>query len=65
MAKFAEWGEARAIGAIRHTIAMGWQGLREPETTGLEVSESEIAERAKHAGRTVENYKQMKAEGKL
>ena len=54
MAKFSEWGEARAIGAIRHTIAMGWQGLREPETTGLEVSESEIAERAKRAGRTAQ-----------
>jgi hypothetical protein len=24
-------GEARAIAAIKHTVAMGWQGLREPE----------------------------------
>jgi hypothetical protein len=26
-----EMGEARAIAAIKHTIAKGWQGLREPE----------------------------------
>lgn len=29
----AGWGETRAIAAIRHTIAMGWQGLREPEAS--------------------------------
>lgn len=25
------WGEERAVAAMRHTIAKGWQGLREPE----------------------------------
>ena len=30
-ADFAEWGEARAIAAIRHTIGKGWQGIREPD----------------------------------
>jgi hypothetical protein len=29
--KLASWGEPRAVAAIDHTIAMGWQGLREPE----------------------------------
>lgn len=29
----AGWGEPRAIAAIRHTIAMGWQGIREPEAS--------------------------------
>ena len=29
--QFAEWGEARSVRAIDHTIAMGWQGLREPD----------------------------------
>jgi hypothetical protein len=27
----SEIGEPRAVAMIRHTIAMGWQGLREPE----------------------------------
>jgi hypothetical protein len=29
--QFAEWGAARAVAAINHTITMGWQGIREPE----------------------------------
>ena len=29
--QFVEWGEARSIAAIRHTIARGWQGIQEPE----------------------------------
>jgi len=29
---FAQWGPARAVAAIRHTIGKGWQGIREPET---------------------------------
>ncbi len=29
--EFAEWGEARAIAAIAHTIRKGWQGIREPD----------------------------------
>lgn len=33
-AKFATWGIARSIEVIQHTIAMGWQGLREPEASG-------------------------------
>jgi hypothetical protein len=32
--EFAEWGEDRAIAAIRFTIRMGWQGIREPESRG-------------------------------
>lgn len=28
------WGADRAIAAIEHTVAKGWTGLREPETTG-------------------------------
>lgn len=27
----AEWGEARSIAAINHTVLKGWRGLREPE----------------------------------
>jgi hypothetical protein len=30
-----ELGERRAIIAIRHTVAMGWQGLREPERSDI------------------------------
>jgi hypothetical protein len=30
--QFAEWGVSRSVAAIRHTIRMGWQGIREPET---------------------------------
>lgn len=29
--QFVGWGEARAIAAIKYTIAKGWQGLREPD----------------------------------
>lgn len=43
--KFSEWGEKRAIAAIKHSIANGWQGLFEPEpakpsTTAAQVSQS-------------------------
>jgi len=31
MRQFAEWGEDRAIRAIRYTICRGWQGLQEPD----------------------------------
>ena len=31
MDQFRQWGEDRAIKAIRHTIAKGWQGIREEE----------------------------------
>jgi hypothetical protein len=31
LAKMREMGEARAVAAMEHTIAMGWTGLREPE----------------------------------
>lgn len=31
LAQFEEWGERRAIAAIRHTIRKGWQGLREDD----------------------------------
>ncbi|MES2788158.1 MAG: hypothetical protein V4719_00955 [Planctomycetota bacterium] len=33
MAKFKSIGEARAVASIDHTIAMGWQGIREPDGT--------------------------------
>jgi hypothetical protein len=33
MAEFKAWGESRAIAAIRHTIKMGWQGIREADRT--------------------------------
>ena len=29
--KCAKWGQDRAIAAIEHTVANGWQGIREPE----------------------------------
>jgi hypothetical protein len=29
--QLAEWGEARAIAAIRYTVAKGWQGIQEPD----------------------------------
>ena len=32
LTKMAEWGEARAVAAIDHTIFKGWTGLREPDT---------------------------------
>jgi hypothetical protein len=32
MNQFREWGQDRAIKAIRHTIAKGWQGIREEDT---------------------------------
>lgn len=28
-----EWGLERALAALKHTMAMGWQGLREPDAT--------------------------------
>lgn len=31
LAAFEQWGAARSIAAIEHTIRQGWQGLREPE----------------------------------
>jgi hypothetical protein len=31
LAAFEQWGPARSIAAIEHTIRQGWQGLREPE----------------------------------
>lgn len=31
MAEFKAWGESRAVAAIRHTIKMGWQGIREQD----------------------------------
>jgi len=31
LAQFAEWGVRRSVAAIKHTITMGWQGIREPE----------------------------------
>jgi hypothetical protein len=34
LAKFAEWGEARAIAAIHHSIQQGWTGIFEPDTAG-------------------------------
>ena len=30
--QFAEWGPARAISAIEHTIRKGWQGIREDDS---------------------------------
>ncbi len=29
--KFARWGPERSVAAIEHTVANGWQGIREPE----------------------------------
>lgn len=34
MLQFAEWGQERSIRAIDHTVAMGWQGIREPDQAG-------------------------------
>ena len=31
--QLADWGEARAIAAIRYTVAKGWQGIQEPDVT--------------------------------
>ncbi len=31
LTQFARWGETRSIAAIEHTIAQGWQGIREPD----------------------------------
>ena len=30
--QLADWGEDRAVAAIEHTVAMGWTGLREPDS---------------------------------
>jgi hypothetical protein len=32
--QLAEWGVSRAVAAIEHTIARGWQGIREPDPPG-------------------------------
>ena len=32
--KFSEWGISRSVKAIEHTVANGWQGIREPDTNG-------------------------------
>jgi hypothetical protein len=29
--EFSQWGIPRAVAAIKHTVAKGWQGIREPE----------------------------------
>jgi hypothetical protein len=29
--QMADWGEPRAVVALKHTVAKGWQGLREPD----------------------------------
>lgn len=34
LAEFEALGAARSVRAIRHTIAKGWQGIREPEARG-------------------------------
>lgn len=35
LAELAVWGESRAIAALNHTIAKGWQGIREPDAPTL------------------------------
>jgi hypothetical protein len=30
--QFTQWGVRRAVAAIQHTVAKGWQGIREPES---------------------------------
>ncbi len=35
LASLAKMGEARAVAALRHTIAQGWQGIREPDPKAL------------------------------
>lgn len=32
--QMAFWGVSRSVSAIRHTITMGWTGIREPESNG-------------------------------
>lgn len=34
LAKFAEWGEQRAIAAIHHSVQNGWTGVFEPDRAG-------------------------------
>ena len=34
MKQLATWGQERAIVAIEHSIASGWQGIFEPKTNG-------------------------------
>lgn len=34
----AKMGEPRAVAALRHTIAQGWQGIREPQSNGQHVA---------------------------
>lgn len=58
--QLATWGPARAIAAITHTVAKGWQGLREPEVeTGgrfgkpaQQPASEYAAERAKRLAKT-------------
>jgi len=35
--KLSSWGIDRAVAAIEHTVANGWQGLREPEATSRKI----------------------------
>ena len=34
LGQFESWGADRSMAAINHTIAQGWQGIREPECNG-------------------------------
>ena len=42
-------GEGRAIAALRHTIAKGWQGIREPDSASMgSMSQTRSATAAEH-----------------
>jgi hypothetical protein len=34
LAKLADWGRDRAVKALTHSVANGWQGIFEPNTEG-------------------------------
>ena len=45
--KLGDWGSARAIAALEHTMFKGWQGIREPETAPTQDDQLDLAKLAR------------------
>ncbi|MBX3380916.1 MAG: hypothetical protein KF805_12560 [Phycisphaeraceae bacterium] len=57
LAKFAEWGEARAIAAIHHSVQNGWTGIFEPDRPGS------VTHRESDGERTLRILRERQAQG--
>lgn len=53
----AVWGVSRAVAAITHTITMGWQGLREPDTNGRRVDAKPVLHSADVAKQLAQDWR--------